>query len=97
MGGYLRQAGVTADAPGGTGGEARITLDLHGKNQFQARVALDAALRRSKGVYRIRVIHGYHGGTALRDLVRGEYAAHPLVLRVEIVSESATDLVLRKL
>mgnify|MGYP007079133472 CR=1 FL=1 len=48
-----------------------------GKNAYQARVAIDAALRRaSSGVYRLRLIHGYHGGTALRDLCR-EYAGHP--------------------
>ena len=48
-----------------------MELDLHGKNAYQARVAIDAALRRaSSGVYRLRLIHGYHGGTALRDLCR---------------------------
>ena len=76
---------------------AELTLDLHGKTQYQARIALDAALRRSKGLYRIHVIHGYHNGTALREMVRGEYAAHPRVLRVLAVSESASDLVLREL
>ena len=46
-------------------------IDLHGKNEYQARVTLDAALRRVRpGTYRIRVIHGHHGGTALRELVR---------------------------
>lgn len=79
------------------GTAAAVTLDLHGKTQYQARVALEAQLRRSKGVYRIHVIHGFHNGTALRDLVRREYAAHPKVLRLEAVSESATDLVLREL
>ncbi len=74
-----------------------VTLDLHGKTQYQAKIALEAQLRRSRGVYRIHVVHGYHNGTALRDLVRQEYAAHPLVLRVEAVSESATDLILREL
>jgi len=74
-----------------------VTLDLHGKTQYQARIALEAQLRRSRGVYRIRVIHGFHNGNALRDLVRGEYASHPLVLRIESVSESTTDLVLREL
>lgn len=59
-----------------------IELDLHGKNAYQARVAIDAALRRAGGgVYRLRLIHGYHGGTALRDLCR-EYAGHPRVLRL---------------
>ena len=76
---------------------ATVTLDLHGKTQYQARIALDAQLRRSSGIYRIHVVHGYHNGTALRDMVRQEYAAHPRVLRLEFVSESATDLVLREL
>ena len=76
---------------------ATVTLDLHGKSQYQAKIALEAQLRRSRGVYRIHVVHGYHNGTALRDLVRQEYAAHPRVLRVEAVSDSATDLILREL
>lgn len=57
--------------------------------------AIDAALRRcSGGVYRLRLIHGYHGGTALRDLCR-EYAGHPRVLRL-VASSGSTDLVLRE-
>ena len=76
---------------------ATVTLDLHGKTQYQAKIALEAQLRRSRGVYRIHVVHGYHNGTALRDLVRQEYAAHPRVLRVEAVSDSATDLILREI
>ena len=57
--------------------------------------AIDAALRRaSSGVYRLRLIHGYHGGTALRDLCR-EYAGHPRVLRL-VASPGSTDLVLRE-
>ena len=78
-------------------GSVVVTLDLHGKTQYQAKIALEAQLRRSRGVYRIHVVHGYHNGTALRDLVRQEYAAHPRVLRVEAVSESATDLILREI
>lgn len=51
-------------------------IDLHGKNEYQARVTLDAALRRVRpGTYRIRVIHGHHGGTALRELCAGNTAA----------------------
>ncbi len=73
-----------------------ITLDLHGKNVYQARVMLDAALRRAAGVYRIRVIHGHHRGTALRDMVRDAYAAHPKVLRIERICDSVTGLVLRE-
>ena len=58
---------------------------------------LDAALRRAKGVYRLRVIHGYHGGTALRDGIRKHYAANKAVLRVELgLNPGETDLVLRE-
>jgi DNA-nicking Smr family endonuclease len=77
--------------------ESKVTLDLHGKNQYQARVAVEAALRRSKGVYRIHVIHGYHRGTALRDMIREEYTSDPRILRLQADGESATDLVLREL
>ena len=71
-----------------------VTLDLHGKNEYQARIAIDAALRRSRGVYRIRCIHGYHGGTVLRDMLRRDYAGK--VLRLQAINEGTTDLVLRE-
>ena len=75
-----------------------LELDLHGKNTYQAKVALEAALRRAgAGTYRIRIIHGYHGGTVLRDMVRREYGAHPRVKLVEGgFDPGITDLVLRE-
>ena len=75
-----------------------LELDLHGKNTYQAKVALEAALRRAgAGTYRIRIIHGYHGGTVLRDMVRREYGAHPRGKRVEGgFDPGITDLVLRE-
>ena len=73
-------------------------LDLHGKNEYQARVTIDGALRRAKGgTYRIRCIHGHHGGTVLRDMIRREYARHPSVRRIETgLGPGVTDLVLRE-
>lgn len=73
-------------------------IDLHGKNEYQARVTIDAALRRAKGgTYRIRCIHGHHGGTVLRDMIRSAYARHPQVRRMETgVGPGVTDLVLRE-
>ena len=75
-----------------------VRLDLHGMNCYQAQVAIDAALRRVKGsVYRIEVIHGYHGGTELRTMVRKVYAKHPKVKRIEIgLNPGSTELVLRE-
>ena len=61
----------------------------------QAIAAIDAVLRRTKGeVYRLTVIHGYHGGTVLRDAVRAHYRGHPKVLRVELgLNQGQTDLI----
>ena len=72
-----------------------VEIDLHGKNEYQAKVTIDAALRRAKaGTYRLRLIHGYHGGTVLRDMIRREYASK--CLRVLPIDNGRTDLVLRE-
>ena len=72
-----------------------VEIDLHGKNVYQARLTIDAALRRARnGTYRLRIIHGYQGGTALRDMVRQEYAGR--VARGGILDQGRTDLVLRE-
>lgn len=75
-----------------------ITVDLHGKNTYQAKVRIDALLRRAgNGTYRLRLVHGCHGGTALRDLIRTEYAHHPKVKRLILSSDGGTtELVLRE-
>lgn len=73
-----------------------IELDLHQKNSYQARVSIDAALRRAAAGECIRVIHGCHGGTALRELVRTEYAAHERVRAVIPVRDGATDLLVKQ-
>ena len=75
-----------------------LELDLHGMNTYQAKIAIDSQLKRAKqGVYRIRLIHGYHGGTALRDMIRETYRHHPRVLRIELgLNPGETDLVLRE-
>ena len=76
---------------------AIVELDVHGMTLYQAQIAIDAALKRAGGAYRLRVIHGYRGGTALRDGIRERYASHPKVRRVEIgLNQGQTDLVLRE-
>ena len=74
-------------------------INVHNMTKVQALTAIDAALRRANaGVYRIRVIHGYHGGTVLRDAVRARYAKHPKVRRIELgLNPGETDLILREL
>lgn len=75
-----------------------IRLDIHGMTCTQAQAAIDAALRRAGGsVYRLEVVHGYHCGTQLREMVRRVYARHPRVKRLEIgLNQGATELVLRE-
>lgn len=75
-----------------------VELDLHGMNTVQAKTAVDAALRRAgRATYRLRLIHGYHGGTELQRMVRSSYASHPKVVRIEIgLNPGETDLVLRE-
>ena len=76
---------------------AILTVDLHGCTVYQAKIAIDAQLKRAKaGTYRLRLIHGCHGGTALRDMIRKDYRKHPKVLRLELGSNTETDLVLRE-
>ena len=74
-------------------------IDIHNMTRTQAITAIDARLRRANAsVYRLRVIHGYHGGTVLRDAVRAHYKGHPKVLRIELgLNPGETDLVLREL
>lgn len=78
--------------------ESILELDIHGMTQVQAKTAIDAKLRRAgSGVYRLRIIHGYHSGTALRDMIRREYGSHPKVKRVELgLNQGVTDLILRE-
>lgn len=75
-----------------------ITVDLHGKNTHQTKVTVDALFRRaSAGTYRLRLIHGHHGGTALRDFIRDSYAHHPRVIRLLLSADGGTtELVLRE-
>ena len=75
-----------------------VSVDLHGKNKYQAKVTVDSLLRRAGGAtYRLRLIHGYHGGTELRDFIRTEYSKHPKVKRLLLSPDGgATELVLRE-
>lgn len=77
--------------------QAVIEIDLHGKNVYQSRVAIDAALRRANAACcRIRIIHGYNSGTAIRDFIEDEYSRHPKVRRIQSgLNRGVTELVLR--
>ena len=74
-----------------------VELDLHGMNTYQAQIAVDAALRRAGlGTYRLRLIHGSRGGTAIRDMLWLTYGHRRRVKRMVSISEGVTELVLRE-
>lgn len=51
-----------------------IEIDIHGMTSVEAKKRIDNVLDKANGsVYRIRVIHGYHGGTSLKSMLMDEY------------------------
>ena len=80
-------------------GGAFEELDVHGMTRAQALAAIDAKLGRlGPACYQLKIIHGFHGGTVLRDAVRSRYREHPKVRRVELgLNQGETLLILRDL
>ncbi|MDD2561504.1 MAG: Smr/MutS family protein [Eubacteriales bacterium] len=61
-----------------------MEVDLHGLTIQQARVKVMGALKRATPAdYRLTLIHGYRGGSAIRDMLRDEFSRHPSVIRLE--------------
>lgn len=77
-----------------------IELDLHGRKAEEAKRLIDAQLDRAgRNVYRLRLIHGFHGGTGIRNMIWEEYSygREPRVMRLEHgVNQGITELVLRE-
>lgn len=76
-----------------------IEIDIHGMNQYQAKTKIQSVLKKAnQSVYIIRIIHGYHNGTILRNMIRKEFRTHPKIKRIELsMNQGITDLVLRDL
>ena len=81
-------------------GQGNIEIDLHGLRAEEARKKIDQAIRSAApSVYRIKLIHGYHRGQSLRDMIWDEYSygRNSRVLRIENgFNEGITELVLRE-
>ena len=77
-----------------------IEMDVHGMNGEQACEAITKQVQAAgKAVYRIRVIHGFHGGTRIRSMIREEfgYEREPKVTRLELgTNQGITELILRE-
>lgn len=79
-------------------GEPIITIDLHGCTQDEAARIIDRALARAgQGTYRIRLVHGYNRGTALKTMIQDYYRYDAKVKRI-VPGENMgiTELVLRE-
>ena len=74
-----------------------IEVDVHGMNQYQAKVKIQSILKKAnQSHYIIRVIHGYRNGTVLRDMIRREFRSHPKIKRIELsMNQGITDIVLK--
>lgn len=75
-----------------------VELDIHGMNRHQAKLFIDSKLKAcDRSVYCMRIIHGYHGGVELTDMVRSVYRHHPKVIRISLgLNRGITDLILRE-
>ena len=64
-------------------GKPFIDLDLHSLRQDEAMRVIDKALKEADyTTYQIRIVHGYHRGTALRTMIMQEYKYHPKIKRI---------------
>lgn len=79
---------------------AVIEIDLHGLRTDEAiRKVKNEVNKASRSVYTIRVIHGYHGGTSIRNALMDEFSYRRCdkILRVKPGSNPGiTELVLRE-
>ena len=78
-----------------------IEFDVHGMRTEEAVAAVQKKVEQAESsVYKIRVIHGYNGGTRIRSAIREEfsYGREPKVKRIVMgANEGITELILREL
>ncbi len=81
--------------------EPIITIDVHGMTVEEALRAIQKRVNSAgTAVYKIRIVHGYHGGTRIRSAVKEEfsYGREPKVKRIQPGNnEGITELILREL
>ena len=78
-----------------------IEIDLHGlRTEDAIKKVLSEVNNASGSVYTIRLIHGYHGGTRIRDAIEDEFS-YGRVEKVKRIQPGAnpgiTELILREL
>ena len=77
-----------------------IEKDVHGMNVEEAVKCIESTVRKADaGIYRIRIIHGYHRGNGIMQAIREEFAygREPAVKRIVAGDNPGiTELVLRE-
>lgn len=74
-------------------------LDVHGMTTYQAKICISSSLKKAKSdIYVLRIIHGFHSGTKIKEMIRKEFKGNPKVKRIEVsMNQGITDLILRDL
>lgn len=75
-----------------------MEIDVHGMTTLEAEACIDKKLDTvGNNIYRIKVVHGYNRGTAIREMVYDVYKYHDKVKRVSAGDNPGeTILVLRE-
>ena len=72
-----------------------LEVDIHGMRAAQAKRELDLLLGRvGSDIREIVVIHGYHGGKALQDMVRTELKHSRIKQKILSMNSGQTTLML---
>jgi DNA-nicking Smr family endonuclease len=72
-------------------------LDIHGMNAFEAEEALKDFLDTLGGdVDEVVVVHGYKGGTVLRDMVRSTFRHKKIKRKLVSMNQGITIFLMKK-
>lgn len=73
-----------------------LEVDIHGMRAAQAKDELERLIARcGSDVHEIVVIHGYHGGRALQEMVRNELQSPKIRQKVLSLNNGQTSLLLK--
>ena len=74
-----------------------IEADIHGMRALEAKHELELLIGRAgKDIREIVVIHGYHGGSALKNMVRSELRHPRIQQKILSLNQGETTLLLKK-
>ena len=73
-----------------------VLLDIHGETAESARRQITHWLSKApKSVREVRVVHGYHGGTVLQDMVRRELKHPRIATKMIALNPGETRVILK--